>query len=68
MALVSGDEFVKLFSSFELSAFRLEMREQYRLAKDEEEPLRRFLAGEPDDLAWMSEWLVPLEEFVNLGA
>jgi hypothetical protein len=56
MELVSGDEFVKLFSSFHASAFRLETRERYHLAKDEEEPLRRFLAGEPDDLAWMNEW------------
>ncbi|WP_344923425.1 DUF6879 family protein [Streptosporangium oxazolinicum] len=56
MGLVSGDEFVRLFSSFDVSAFRLETRERYHLAKDEEEPLRRFLAGEPDDMAWMGEW------------
>ncbi|MFD0884106.1 DUF6879 family protein [Streptosporangium algeriense] len=56
MDLVSGDDFVRLFSSFGKSAFRLETRERYHLAKDEKEPLRRFLAGEPDDMTWMSEW------------
>ncbi|MFF0573120.1 DUF6879 family protein [Streptosporangium saharense] len=56
MDLVSGDDFVRLFSSFDRSAFRLETRERYHLAKDEEEPLRRFLSGEPNDMAWMSEW------------
>ncbi|WP_338064369.1 DUF6879 family protein [Thermoactinospora rubra] len=56
MPLVTGDEFDALFSSFTASAFRLETRERYHLAKDEEEPLRRFLAGEPDDLAWMQGW------------
>jgi hypothetical protein len=67
MVLVSGDEFVKLFSSFEVSAFRLETRERNYLAKDEEEPLRRFLAGEPDDLAWMSEWLDLMRHHAGQG-
>ncbi|MGI5289169.1 DUF6879 family protein [Nonomuraea polychroma] len=67
MDLVSGDEFEKLFSSFERSAFRLETRERYHLAKDEEEPLRRFLAEEPDDLAWMSGWLDLMRHHVREG-
>ncbi|WP_371780384.1 DUF6879 family protein [Streptosporangium subroseum] len=53
---MSGDDFVSLFSSFTDSAFRLETRERYHLAKDEEEPLRRFLAGESDDMSWMDGW------------
>ncbi|MEV6866974.1 DUF6879 family protein [Streptosporangium subroseum] len=56
MRLLSGDDFVSMFSSFDASAFRLETRERYHLAKDEEEPLRRFLADEPDDMSWMDGW------------
>ncbi|MFC4012597.1 DUF6879 family protein [Nonomuraea purpurea] len=67
MDLVSGDKFEKLFSSFEVSAFRLETRERYHLAKDEEEPLRRFLAGEPDDLAWMRGWLDLMRQHARQG-
>jgi hypothetical protein len=67
MRLVSGDDFVRLFSSFDVSAFRLETRERYHLAKDEEEPLRRFLAGEPDDMAWMSEWFDLMRQHASHG-
>ncbi|MEU6997899.1 DUF6879 family protein [Nonomuraea sp. NPDC046570] len=67
MDLVSGDEFVRLFSSFKASAFRLETRERYHLAKDEEEPLRRFLAGEPEDMSWMGEWHDLMREHARHG-
>lgn len=56
MTLISGEAFGELFSSFEHTAFRLEPRERYN-APGEQEPLRRFLSGEVDDLAWNRPWL-----------
>ncbi|PZG56339.1 hypothetical protein C1I98_01530 [Spongiactinospora gelatinilytica] len=56
MTLVSGEAFGDLFRSFERTAFRLEPRERYN-SPGEQEPLRRFLAGEPDDLGWNRPWL-----------
>jgi len=44
-----------LLHSFEHTAFRLEVRDRYD-APNEREPLRRFLAGDPD-LAWFQNWL-----------
>jgi hypothetical protein len=51
-----GEEFGRLFRDFEHTAFRLEVRDQYDSA-NEKEPLRKFLADEPDDLAWFQNWL-----------
>jgi len=57
VTLIPPDErFGELFTSFNHTAFRLEPRERYD-SPGEVEPLRRFLAGEPDDLAWNREWL-----------
>jgi len=39
----------------------LEARDRYD-ASYENESLRRFLAGEPDDLPWMQSWLLMLRE------
>lgn len=41
-----GDEFTRLFETFEHTAFRLETLQKYTV-EYEEEPIRRFLAGEP---------------------
>ena len=40
----------------EHTAFRLEARDDYD-SSYENESLRKFLAGEPDDLPWMQDWL-----------
>lgn len=37
-------------------AFHLEMRDEYHV-EQEAEPFAKWLAGEPDDYAWRSEWL-----------
>ena len=66
MKLVSGDAFGALFGSFEHTAFRLELRERYD-SPGEREPLRRFLAGEPDDLAWNRSWLALMAEHAAAG-
>ncbi|NRQ40244.1 hypothetical protein HII36_51750 [Nonomuraea sp. NN258] len=57
MDLLTGADFERLFTTFKVSAFRLETRERYHLAKNEEEPLREFLAGRPVDMEWLRFWL-----------
>lgn len=53
--MLSRDEFEELFQEFDASAWRLETRPAYD-EPEEREPLRRWLAGEPDDLDWMADW------------
>ncbi|MEV6161290.1 DUF6879 family protein [Streptomyces sp. NPDC052052] len=54
--LVSGEAFLRLFRNFAYSAFRLEVRTSYGIP-DEDEPYRRFLAGEEPGLDWFAPWL-----------
>lgn len=54
--MLTEHEFGAIFDDFEHTAFRLEVRDRYD-EPYENESLRRFLAGEPDDLPWMQEWL-----------
>ena len=51
---------------FEHTAFRLEVRDRYD-APYENESLRRFLAGEQDDLPWMQSWLAMLRDLTAQG-
>jgi hypothetical protein len=51
---------------FEHTAFRLEVRDRYD-ASYENESMRRFLAGEQDDLPWMQSWLVMLRDLTAQG-
>jgi hypothetical protein len=44
----------------------LEVRDTYRSPK-ETESFRKFLAGEPDDLAWHQEWLAMVREATTEG-
>lgn len=55
MQLTPRAEFETLFDTFRGSAWRLECQGVYH-ESEEAEPLRRFLAGEPDDLAWYVDW------------
>jgi hypothetical protein len=66
LTLISGEGFGELFRSFEHTAFRLEPRERYN-SPGEHEPLRRFLRGEPDDLAWNRQWLDLMAEHAARG-
>jgi hypothetical protein len=54
--LVAGPDFWRLFETFARTAWRLEARDFYD-APGEEGQLRRWLAGEPDDLEWHKPWL-----------
>jgi hypothetical protein len=56
MATVTRDEHRTLVQSITRSAWRLEIQGTYN-EPSEREPLRRYLAGEPDDLAWFTRWL-----------
>lgn len=56
----------QLFHTFEHTAFRLEARDTYD-ATYENESLRKFLAGEHDDLPWMQSWLDMLREATAKG-
>jgi uncharacterized protein DUF6879/uncharacterized protein DUF397 len=47
--------FRALCLGFEHAAFRLETQERY-VDDEEQEPLRRFLAGEPPDDEWFMDW------------
>jgi hypothetical protein len=52
--LVGGADLADLVLGFQRTAFRLETRDEYH-EQEEEEPFRRFLAGEPD-YSWNDEW------------
>lgn len=57
MRLSSREEFEALFDHFDRSAWRLECQGEYH-EPEEQEPLERFLAGQPDDGAWFADWPV----------
>jgi hypothetical protein len=58
VTLLTEDEFDRLFETFEHTAFRLEVRDRYN-EPSEAESLRKFLAGEPEDLedGGFQDWL-----------
>jgi hypothetical protein len=47
MNLLTGEDFERLFTSFDHTAFRFETRDRYNVDA-EQEHIRKFLAGEPD--------------------
>jgi hypothetical protein len=61
-----GPAIRQLFHEFEYAAFRLEARDRYD-APYENESLRKFLSGEPDDLPWMQSWLDMLRKATAEG-
>ncbi|MBB2944300.1 hypothetical protein FB565_004029 [Actinoplanes lutulentus] len=56
MQLLLNDEFDELFRGFQREAFHLEVADAYE-TPEETEPIRRYLAGEPDDFGWQQPWL-----------
>ncbi|HEY3501624.1 MAG TPA: hypothetical protein VGN37_02420 [Actinocatenispora sp.] len=56
MSLLRGDDFDRLFESFEHTAYRLEVRDRYD-SPVEAAAVDRFVAGEPNDLSWLDGWL-----------
>ena len=55
MTLLTGYDFGSLFTSVKATADRLELRDVYH-SDVEDEVTRRYVAGEPDDLAWSQAW------------
>lgn len=53
---VTGPDFVRFARSYQHTAFRLEVRDNYADA-EEAVHVRRFRNGEPDDDSWMEDWL-----------
>jgi hypothetical protein len=64
--MLSRSEFEALFDTFTESAWRLETQPAYD-EPEEREPLRRWLAGEPDDLAWMADWWTWIRDITQAG-
>ena len=63
--LIRGQELADFVLGYKKSAFRLEVRERYS-EPEEVEPLRRFLAGEPD-YAWNEEWATMMRRRTACG-
>lgn len=63
--LIRGQELADFVLGYEHTAFRLELRERYNEA-EEDEPLRRFLIGEPD-YAWNDEWAAMMRQRTAAG-
>jgi hypothetical protein len=61
-----SEEFNEPFQTFEHSAFRLEALDRY-VVPIEEEPVRRFLAGEPVDTSWLAPYLALVQEATAAG-
>lgn len=64
--LLTAEDFRRLCETFEHTAFRLETHDRY-VDEEEQEPLRRFLAGEPPDDAWFMDWYEAVEQIVAEG-
>jgi len=64
--LLPADEFRRQCETFEHTAFRLETRDRY-IDEEEQEPLRRFLAGESPDDAWFMDWCEAVERIAAEG-
>ncbi|MGH8897307.1 MAG: DUF6879 family protein [Egibacteraceae bacterium] len=64
---MTTDEFIRLFSTFERSAFRLETRQQY-LVDEEADLVRAFLEGRPPPASTaMDQWLALIRANTDAG-
>jgi len=67
MERLDREGFRALFrGSVRSSAFHLELKEAYGVA-EEDEPYRRFLAGEPDDYAWRAGYFSLIKDVTSRG-
>jgi len=64
--LITGADLEHLFTTFQRTAWRWEAQTSYH-EPYELEPLRRWRAGEPDDLAWMTDWLAGVRSATKAG-
>lgn len=70
MGLLTGEDFARLFTGFDHTAFRLEIRDRYNMP-DEREDFELFLAGRPKPLEVEAEerrdWLDMVRDAVAAG-
>lgn len=66
MDLISGEERDRYFETFRREALHLEMRDAYG-TQAELPHLAKWLAGEPDDKAWLDPWLETLRAGARSG-
>ncbi|MGV9970542.1 DUF6879 family protein [Nocardia beijingensis] len=66
MLLVPDEGFPDLLRACKREAFHLEVLDTYA-EPNEHEPLRRFLADEPDDYAWFQPWTELIQETTSRG-
>jgi hypothetical protein len=65
MDKIGRPEFRRLFRGYR-HAFHLEVRDTYQVT-EEDEPFRKFLAGEPDNLDWLASWLAHVRQATRAG-
>lgn len=66
MHLLQGDAFNQLFREDWQRAFHLETLDTYNIP-EEREPIRKFLAGEPDGYEWCKSWDNLVHEVTSRG-
>ncbi|WP_280465307.1 DUF6879 family protein [Nocardia brasiliensis] len=66
MKYLHGPQFLELFHQCK-TACHLETQDHYNVP-DETEPIRRFLAGEPDDYSWFDDWTDLVVQAKSRGA
>jgi hypothetical protein len=66
MEFLQGEDFDRLFRTFERTAFHLEVQDLYH-TPEEAGPFGRFLAGEPDDFGWHRPWLRLVADATRAG-
>ncbi|WP_431954208.1 DUF6879 family protein [Nocardia lijiangensis] len=66
MLLITAADFADTLRECERAALHLEVQDIYE-TPEESEPFARFLAGEPDDYTWMSEWVALVRETTGRG-
>jgi hypothetical protein len=66
MLAADSEEFLQLFENFQHTAFRFETLDRYAVP-EEDEALRRFLAGEPPDPSLFTSWFALVQAATAAG-
>ncbi|MBL1077108.1 hypothetical protein JK358_22165 [Nocardia sp. 2] len=62
---MQDESFLDLFRAAQHEAFHLEVEDSYYTS--DYEPLKKFLAGEPQDFGWFQPWLIHIRETTGRG-
>ena len=66
MELMTPEQRNELLDTFTRDAFHLELKDDYRVAF-EDDPTTRWLNGEPDDFEWMKPWAARVRAATHAG-